>query len=173
MITGQTKYTLQTAIEQAFKSGIKPTPDYLYYPEKWQSPYTLRRKKCGLQLYESLAIKRDVKTRRQAQWAANYRAFDAPVMLLFLIDDAMQTVSYLHYGMFLQSLMLSAMEEGLATCPQAALAEYPDIIRQTLNYPASKHIVCGIALGFEDKDVAVNQYRTEREDTGQFTKFFD
>ena len=83
MITGQTKYTLQTAIEQAFKSGIKPTPDYLYYPEKWQSPYTLRRKKCGLQLYESLAIKRDEKTRRQAQWAANYRAFDAPVMLLF------------------------------------------------------------------------------------------
>ena len=94
-------------------------------------------------------------------------------MLLFLIDDAMQTVSYLDYGMFLQSLMLSAMEEGLATCPQAALAEYPDIIRHTLNYPASKHIVCGIALGFEDKDVAVNQYRTEREDTGQFTKFFD
>ena len=124
------------------------------------TPYTLRRKKCGLQLYESLAIKRDDKTRRQAQWAANYRAFDAPAMLLFLIDDAMQTGSYLAYGMFLQSVMLSAMEEGLATCPQAALAEYPDIIRQTLNYPASKHIVCGIALGYEDKDAAVNQYRT-------------
>ena len=173
VITGKTKQTLQSAIEQAFENGIKPNPDYTYYPEKWQSPYTLRRKKCGLQLYESLAIKRDDKTRRQAQWAANYRAFDAPAMLLFLIDDAMQTGSYLAYGMFLQSVMLSAMEEGLATCPQAALAEYPDIIRQTLNYPASKHIVCGIALGYEDKDAAVNQYRTEREVIEKFTDFFD
>ena len=94
-------------------------------------------------------------------------------MLLFLIDDAMQTVSYLDYGMFLQSLMLSAMEEGLATCPQAALAEYPDIIRQTLNYPASKHVVCGIALGYEKLEASVNQYRTEREIVEQFTDFFD
>ena len=30
VITGQTKHTLQTAIEQAFENGIKPNPDYLY-----------------------------------------------------------------------------------------------------------------------------------------------
>jgi nitroreductase len=173
VIAGQTKQTIQTAIEQAFEKGIKPNPDYAYYPDKWQSPYTLRRKKCGLQLYESLAIKREDTARRQAQWAANYRAFDAPIMLLFLIDDIMQTGSYLDYGMFLQSLMLSALEEGLATCPQAALAEYPDIIRQTLNYPESKHIICGIALGYEDLQASVNKYRTEREDIEQFTDFFD
>lgn len=173
VITGQTKQALQTAIEQAFDQGVKPNPDYAYYPENWQSPYTLRRKKCGLQLYESLAIKREDKVRRHAQWAANYRSFDAPVMMLFLIDDIMQTGSYLDYGMFLQSLMLSAIEEGLATCPQAALAEYPDIVRQTLDYPASKHIICGIALGYEDHHAPVNQYRTEREDLVQFAKFFD
>jgi nitroreductase len=173
VITGQAKLTLQNTIQHAFGSGIKPNPDYPYYPTQWQAPYTLRRKQCGIQLYNSLNIKKDDSARRQAQWAANYRAFDAPVMLLFLIDDVMQTGSYLDYGMFLQSIMLSAMAEGLATCPQAALAEYPDIIRQTLNYPASKHILCGMAMGYEDTEAPVNLYRTERASSEQFTDFFD
>lgn len=173
VLAGQAKHTLQDNIQRAFSAGIKPNPDYDYYPTQWQQPYTLRRKQCGLQLYTSLAIKKEDSARRQSQWAANYRAFDAPIMLLFLMDDVMQTGSYLDYGMFLQSVMLSAIAEGLATCPQAALAEYPDIIRQTLNYPASKRIICGIALGYEDSKAPVNQYRTNREHVGLFTDFFD
>ncbi|MCL4140329.1 UNVERIFIED_CONTAM: hypothetical protein GTU68_038102 [Idotea baltica] len=173
IMTGQAKKTLQDAMQQAFNEGIKANPDYEYYPTQWQQPYTFRRQQCGLQLYASLAIKKEDTSRRQAQWAANYRAFDAPVMLLFLIDDVMQTGSYLDYGMFLQSVMLSAMAEGLATCPQAALADYPDIIRQALNYPASKRIVCGMALGYEDLSAPVNQYRTNRESANVFSDYFD
>lgn len=172
-VCGETKQNLQTAIQHAFESGAKPSPDYPYYPTHWQAPYTARRKQCGLQLYESLAIKKEDTAGRQAQWAANYRAFDAPVMLLFIMDDIMQTGSYLDYGMFLQSVMLAALAEGLATCPQAALAEYPDIVRQTLNYPKSKQVLCGVALGYENTHAAVNQYRTERESIDTFTNFFD
>jgi nitroreductase len=94
-------------------------------------------------------------------------------MLLFLMDDIMQTGSYLDYGIFLQSVMLTALSEGLATCPQAALADYPDIIRQTLGYPASKQVLCGIALGYENNQVPVNQHRTERENFDVFTDFFN
>jgi nitroreductase len=173
VVTGGKKKILQDTIQHAFESGIKPKPDYPYYPTQWQAPYILRRKQCGIQLYNSLNIKRDDSARRQAQWAANYRAFDAPVMLLFLMDDIMQTGSYLDYGMFLQSVMLSAMAEGLATCPQAALAEYPDIIRQTLGYSDSKHVLCGIALGYEETQAPVNLYRTERVSAEQFADFFD
>jgi len=125
-----------------------------------------------LQLYNSLAIKREDTARRQALGPL----IIAPLMrrsCYSLEDDIMQTLSYLDYGMFLQSVLLSVMAEGLATCPQAALAEYPDIIRQTLNYPNSKQVLCGIALGYEDSQDPVNQYRTERENTSQFTDFFD
>ena len=172
IITGNTKQQLQTAIEQAFASGNKAHPDYAYYPTEWRTPYTERRKQCGLQLYNSLDIKRGDKQRRQAQWAANYRAFDAPVMLLFFIDNIMQTGSYMDYGMFLQSIMLAAMDEGLATCPQAALAEYPDIVRSTLGYSDDKIVVCGMALGYEDTTASVNQYRTAREPLATFTRVF-
>lgn len=173
IISGESKHNLQQKIEQAFSTGEKAKPDYPYYPDHWIEPYKDRRKACGLQLFESLDIKREDKDKRLAQWAANYRAFDAPVMLLFLMDKVMQTGSYLDYGMFIQSVMLAAMEEGLATCPQAALAEYPDIVRETLDYADNKIVICGMSLGYEDTSAVVNSYRTPREKLDNFCSFFD
>ncbi len=126
-----------------------------------------------MQLYSSLNISREDAEKRQAQWAANYRAFDAPVMLLFFMDPVMETGSFLDYGMFLQSVMLAAMEEGLATCPQVALAEYPQIVKQFLGYPDDTFLICGMALGYEDTEAAVNNYRTPRAAVSEFSQFFD
>jgi nitroreductase len=173
VVTGKTKRDLQDRLQHAFKTGLTQQPDYQYYPTDWQSPYLTRRRECGLQLYRSLNISKADTERRQAQWAANYRAFDAPVMLLFFMDAVMQTGSYLDYGMFLQSVMLAAMEQGLASCPQAALAEYPELIRQTLGYPDDKIVICGLALGYEDTTAPVNDYRTPREPATEFTDYFD
>ncbi len=147
--------------------------DYQYYPVDWQPPYKERRKACGLQLYSTLQISREDKQRQMDQWAANYRAFDAPVALFFFMDGIMETGSFLDYGMFLQSLMLSAVEEGLAVCPQAALGEYPKIIKPFLGYPDDTVLLCGMSLGYEDPDALVNSYRTPREEVESFTRFFD
>lgn len=173
VLTGKSKQNLQQKIEHAFSSGQKANPDYPYYPDNWVNPYKTRRQECGKQLFESLNIKREDKEKRLSQWAANYRAFDAPVMLLFFINKIMKTGSYLDYGMFLQSVTLAAMEQGLATCPQASLAEYPDIVRSTLGYPDDKLVICGMALGYEDKPAMVNSYRTPRESLDKFCLFFD
>ena len=173
VVTGKTKHDLQDSLQHAFKTGLKQQPDYQYYPIEWQPPYLTRRRECGLQLYHSLNINKGDTERCQAQWAANYRAFDAPVMLLFFMDVAMQTGSYLDYGMFLQSVMLAAMDQGLASCPQAALAEYPELVRKTLGYPNDKVVICGLALGYEDTTASVNNYRTPREPAARFTDYFD
>lgn len=173
VLTGKSKTKLATRLEDEFKAGKYGQKDYNYYPEKWLSPYKGRRTACGKQLYSALNIERQDKEKRLRQWAANYRAFDAPVMLLFFIDSSLEKGSFIDYGMFLQSIMLAAMGEGLATCPQAALAEYPHIVRQLLNYPEKYLLLCGIALGYEDKSAAVNSYRTPREEVDVFTRFFD
>ncbi len=172
VLTGAAKDGLQEKLAEAFASEKKETKDYNYYPETWKAPYKQRRATCGKQLYDTLGIVRQDKQRRQEQWAANYRAFDAPVMLLFFIDESLATGSYLDYGMFLQSLMLAAVEEGLATCTQAALAEYPETVRDFLKYPSRCHLVCGMALGYEDSAALVNSYRTPREKVQDFTRFF-
>ncbi len=173
VVTGNAKQTLQTKIETAFRAGNKGKADYEYYPTQWIEPYKSRRKDCGLLMYQTLKIERSDKQRQQDQWAANYRAFDAPVMLLFFMNVHMQTGSYMDYGMFLQSVMLAAVDLGLATCPQASLADYPEIIKSELGYSDNSVLLCGMALGYEDKDADVNSYRTSREDVASFTDYFD
>jgi len=173
VVTGCKKQDLQEKMAAAFRSGKRGRADYQYYPETWFSPYRERRVACGLQLYSALGIKREDKGRRADQWAANYRAFDAPVALFFFMDAGLATGSFMDFGMFLQSLMLAVVEEGLATCPQAALGEYPEIVKAELGYPADSILICGMALGYEDEHAVVNSYRTPREDVHTFTRFFD
>ena len=173
VVTGEKKQQLCQEMETAFRDKVERKMDYAYYPEEWVDPYKSRRKACGLQMYSTLNITREDKQRQLDQWAANYRAFDAPVMLLFFMDGIMETGSFLDYGMFLQSVMLMAVEEGLATCPQAALGEFPAIVKSSLGYPEDSILLCGMSLGYEDTDALVNSYRTPREEVETFTQYFD
>jgi nitroreductase len=173
VLTGESKLALQRQFEAAYASGIAGKMDYEYYPTDWQDPYKTRRVECGKQLYAALNIAREDKQRRRDQWAANYRAFDAPMMLLFFMDAGMQTGSFMDYGMFLQSFMLAAVEQGLATCPQAALGEYPEIAKRQLGYALDSILVCGMAIGYEDISAPVNGYRVPRDPVASFTRFFD
>ena len=89
------------------------------------------------------------------------------------MDAGLQTGSFMDYGMFLQSLMLAAVDKGLATCPQAALAEYPLLVKQELGYPENSILICGMALGYENHDAAINHYRMQRDEVSAFARFFE
>lgn len=172
VVSGGTKTILQNKIETAFREGDSGKSDYNYYPEKWISPYKERRKECGLLMYSTLDIKREEKERQKDQWAANYRAFDAPILLLFFIDSILDKGSYMDYGMFLQSIMLAAEEQGLSSCPLASLADYPHIIKPELGYKNDTVLLCGIGIGYEDKTALINSYRTSRVPINKFTRFY-
>ena len=157
----------------ASSQGVESTKDYQYYPLQWTEPYLSRRVSCGQQLYDALNIERADRERRRAQWAANYRSFDAPVMLLFFLENHLAAGSYIDFGMFMQTLMLAAQSMGLATCPQAALGEYPHIVRAELGLSENLIVLCGMALGYEDTAHPVNSYRTPRVPVPEFTRWFD
>ena len=173
VVSGENKLQLDQKLMQAFDETGAGKLSYQYYPLEWSEPYRTRRINCGKIMYETLKITREDKAGQIKQWKANYRAFDAPVVLYFFLDPQMQTGSFMDYGMFLQSIMLMAVQEGLATCPQAALAEYPEIVKTHLNRNDDEQLICGIALGFEDKKQAVNQYRTGRLALEEFCEFYD
>jgi len=172
VITGNSKTTLCNKLEETFRAGNKGTMDYNYYPNEWAGEYKERRKACGLLMYSTLEISREDKQKQIDQWALNYQAFGAPVVLLFFIDRSLEKGSFMDYGMFLQSVMLSAVEHGLATCPQAALGEYPEIVRQEYPFFKDKDVLCGMALGYEDKTKVINSYRTPREDLSQIVQYY-
>jgi len=172
-LTGQAKQKLGAALAAARSAGEPQRPDFEYYPGQWSAPYDERRKACGLALYAALEIKREDKARRMEAWLANYDFFGAPVGLVFMMDRALNLGSLLDMGMFIQNVALAAMDKGLATCPQAAIAEYPDIVRRLLGAPESAMVVCGMALGWPDPAAPVNRYRTERAPVEEFAAFHD
>lgn len=104
-------------------------------------------------------------------WEENYRFFGAPVGLIFYIEDYLETGSWMDLGMFIQNVMLAARAFGLETCPQAALAEYPDIVREHLGIEKKYHIACGMSLGYPDLSAAINSYRTEREPIAELVRY--
>jgi nitroreductase len=144
---------------------------YNYYPVKWREPYLSRRRKIGWDLYGLLGIGRHEKDRMAAQHARNFRFFDAPVGLIFTIDRDLELGSWLDYGMFLQNVMLAARSRGLDTCPQAAITQAHEILREELQLAESEQVVCGMSLGYARDDAIENTLVTERQPVPGFARF--
>jgi nitroreductase len=145
--------------------------EYDVYPPDLHEPYRSRRYKCGEDLYAALGIPREDKPARLRQFARNLEAFGAPVLLFFSIDRRMGRNQWAHLGMFMQTIMLLAVEEGLHTCPQEAWSGFHRTIADFLGLPDEQMFYCGMALGYADMDHPVNQWRTERAPLDEIVRF--
>jgi len=145
---------------------------YEYYPTRWREPYLGRRRKLGWNLYGLLGIGKGEREKTKLQHARNYLFFDAPVGLVFTIDDDLEKGSWLDYGMFLQSVMLAARAFGLDTCPQAAIGSAHEVLRKHLPIAPHEVVVCGMSLGYARADAPENALVTEREPVGGFATFY-
>ncbi len=144
---------------------------YDYYPEKWISPYIDRRRENGWGLYGLLGIGKGDKDKMHAQHQRNFRFFDAPVGLMFTMDNSLGRGSLLDYGMFLQSIMVAARGHGMHTCPQAAWNGFARIILPHIGAGDNEMMVCGMALGYADPTALVNTFHTPRVSAAEFTTF--
>lgn len=158
---------------RAYDTAPEPQRPYNYYPEKWREPYLARRRACGWGLYGTMGITRDDKEGMRRQRRGNYELFGAPVMLLFTIDKDLEIGSWLDMGMFVQSVMIAARQFGLETCPQAALANYHELLRKRLAIPEIDQVVCGMAIGYADPEAKVNGFTPAREPIEVFTTFVE
>ncbi|MFK7958827.1 MAG: nitroreductase [Lysobacterales bacterium] len=136
--------------------------EYSVYPEKLKEPYRTRRYRCGEDLYASIGIGREDKMGRLMQFAKNLNCFGAPVCLFFAIDRAMGQNQWAHLGMYMQTVMLLAREEGLHTCAQEAWSTWHETVQRHLELPPELMLYCGMALGVADEQAPINRWRTER-----------
>ncbi|WP_140636033.1 nitroreductase [Methylibium rhizosphaerae] len=176
VLTGTARESLSERIMAAYSDpevAKDHVQEYDYYPTRWVSPYIDRRRKIGWDLYGLLGIGKTDKARMHAQHGRNYTFFDAPVGMIFTIDRILGQGSWLDYGMFLQNIMIAARGRGLDTCPQAAFTQFHRVIAEALQLPGSEMVVCGMALGFEDRSAVENQLVTEREPLENFVRFHD
>jgi len=174
VMTGATLRRVGGAIQRAFldeEPGHKR--DYDYYTDPIFEPYLARRRECGWGLYGVLGIGRGDRARSKAYRARNYDFFGAPVGLVFTIDRRLEKGSWLDYGMFLQTIMLAARARGLHTCPEAAIASYPDIVRRELGLSNEWVVICGMAMGYADPDAVINTYQPPRIALEDYAVFLD
>jgi len=162
VVSGAARDRLSAALLSEHEAGKPPVREYDYYPQEWRSPYIERRRATGWGLYGVLGIGKGDREASARQHGRNYVFFDAPVVLIFTIDADLPFGCWLDYGMFLQNIMIGARGYGLHTCPQAALANYPHVVKQQLGIADDKIVMCGIAIGYENPDEPVNTFQPTR-----------
>ncbi len=141
------------------------------YPADLWAPHRDWRFKVGEDMYAQLGIPREDKPARFAHLARNFRFFDAPVGLFFVIDERMGYGQWAHLGMFMQSVALAAQERGVASCMQEAWARVRATLKGHFGLAPSEMIYCGMALGYADESAKVNTLRSDRAEVDQFARF--
>jgi nitroreductase len=138
-------------------------PEYEVYPANLWDPFRTRRYVCGEDLYASIGVGRDNRPGRFAQLNNNLSFFGAPVGLFFSLDRKLGPPQWADVGMYMQTVMLLAVERGLDTCAQEFWARYPSVVSRFTSLPADHMLFCGMALGYRDDAAPINSWRTRRD----------
>ena len=146
-------------------------PSYAVYPENLKEPYRSSRYKVGEDLYALLGISREDKEGRYKQLSKNFEFFGAPAAFFCFVDKQMGPPQWSDLGMFLQTFMLLAREEGLDTCPQEAWAMKPQSVSKFVEADEELMLFCGMAIGYKDEKAKINDLITEREPLDVWVKF--
>jgi len=142
--------------------------EYDIYPPGLGEPYRTRRFRAGEDLYATIGIPREDKMARLLQLARNYDFFGAPVGLFFYLDRSLGPPQWSDLGMYMQTVMLLAREQGLHTCAQEIWSLVPATVGRFLEVPANLLLFSGMALGHADPSHPINGLRTERASLEEF-----
>jgi len=159
---------LQAMLSDVSKTMGEENPAHQSYPSNLWEPYRTRRFANGEDLYKSIGIPREDKEGRLRQLAKNAQFFGAPVGFLMLTEERMGPVQWMDLGIYLQSFMLRATEEGLATCAQGFWRRYDAVVKQHVEVPEGYLVTFGIALGYEDKTAPINTMRATRAEFAEW-----
>lgn len=154
----------------ATQPPLEPT-EYDIYPRELVEPYRTNRFTVGEQMYALLGIERDDKAGRFAQFARNADFFGAPAAVFCFVDRRMGPPQWSDLGMFLQTLMLLAVERGLATCAQEYWSVRHGAIRSFVGAPDEEMLFCGVSIGHADPDAVINSLRSERMPVEEWARF--
>ncbi|WP_300378561.1 nitroreductase [Henriciella sp.] len=140
------------------------------YPADLWEPHRSYRFRVGEMMYEKLGIPREDKAKRIQWFSRNFRFFDAPLAVFFVIDERMGHGQWAHTGMFMQTLALLAEERGWGTCMQECWGILRPSLKEHFKLGETEMVYCGMAVGYPDTDHPVNQLRSERAPVYEFAE---
>lgn len=174
VMTGRTLGRVTERAVQRYRIAPESlTPEYPFFPAELHEPYAQRVYLFRDQLGEAQGCPRTEKALRMLNIERQYRFFDAPVGLIFIMDRKLERANFICYGCFLQNIMLAAKARGLDTCPQQIWSLQHAVLREELDIPAQDMVVAGMALGWADSERLENHIETPRSPLSEMATFFD
>jgi nitroreductase len=170
VLEGESKRLFSEALWRSHERDDLPPSQH--FPHELPPACKLRQSEFGARYYAALSVDRDDAAARYRQTGRNYDFFDAPVGLIFTIDERLTKHSWLDYGIFLQTLMIAAKARGLDTCPQVSFVRHEPVIKEFLRLPAGQTVVCGMSLGYADGESRLNNLAVPRESVEGFSVFW-
>lgn len=125
-----------------------------------------RRREAGYGLYSALGIERDDRAARGEQLFKNFSFFGAPHTAIITTDRELGRYGAVDCGGYITTLLLAAQSLGLGVIAQGAIGVYSDFVRDFLDLPEDRLVVCAVSFGTADTSDPVNMFRTTRSDLG-------
>ena len=160
--SGELKDRLRAEMVAKTVGGVKPNADYPYRGD-FAGEYRKRQVDCAVALYKNMNIQREDKEGRLRAIVRNFEFFDAPHIAFIGMNPDFGATVALDVGMYAQTLMLTMVAHGLASCPMGTMRNYPDLVRDAFDIQDETKILFGICFGYEDATVPANKTRTSRE----------
>jgi nitroreductase len=170
VVSGEKKDALKNKLIQTVMQQQVPNPDF-----NWNVAYTgeHRDRQFGSAnaLYSAMGIAREDKQKRQMAMLRNWAFFDAPHVAIFTLDKYLDIMGAVDIGIYAQTLSLLLQEQGISSCMQGALGQFPDPIREMFDLPEERGILFGMSFGYANEEANVNNARTDRADLGDSVVF--
>lgn len=170
VVSGSKKDELKGLLLEEVTTKITPDPDF-DWRIKYEGIHRNRQFGSASALYDSMGIERGNRDGRAVAMLRNWSFFDAPHVAFFVMEKYLGLMGAVDLGIYAQSLALLMVEEGISSCIQGALGQFPGPVRKFLDFPESQGILFGMSFGYEDTDADVNRTRTERVSLNESVQF--
>ena len=161
ILSGEARDSLSQAMCAAMDSGDLGNPEDPI--DSFFDEYRRLQIACGAAMYGAMGIERGDVAGRIMAHRRNYELFDAPHVAIVAMDRRFGIGVAVDIGAWLQTFMLALADEGVGSCAQAALRQYPTIVRGAIGADDGMRLLFGVSFGYEDPSVPANATRQLRE----------
>lgn len=174
IVSGEARTQLSKALADSVIATFgQPAPSDFSFPTAYTGVYDRRRKEVGWQLYEAVGVQRGDRDASAVQMLRNFDFFGAPHTAIITTEADLGVYGAIDCGLYVNSFMLAAESLGLGTCAQAAIAQATPAVREFLNLPDERQVVCGIAFGSPDPDHPSASFMSSRAAISDAVTFVD
>jgi len=172
VVSGAVRDEIEQHMVSDIMSGKAPENVFKAGDQGLVAPYRKRQIDCAIALYDSVGVKYEEKDKRQELMLRNWQFFGAPHAAFISMPKSMGEVNAVDVGIYVQTLMLIMTANGIACCPQGALAMYPAAAHKLAGIPEDNGVLLGLSFGYADHEASINNYEVGREEMDAAVSFY-